>query len=279
MPFRVALATCLELPEPDNDEPLLLAELARVGIEAQMAAWDDPGVEWGRFDACVIRSTWDYHLQPDAFRQWVESVSSQTNLLNPPSTVLSNFHKSYLLDLESRGIRIVPTAILSDVHDFIGLEMPMRYVLKPPVSCGSYRTRVFEPSETDAAVGHFLWAVGDSEVMVQPFVPSVDQGGEIAWIWIDGQVTHGIRKTPRFAADDESVSDGFPPTESDHFRLKPILDVIDPSCLYARIDVMEHDEGWLLSELELIEPSLFFMQFPAALERFSAAILKRLQGD
>jgi hypothetical protein len=45
--------------------------------------------------------------------------------------------------------------------------------------------------------------------------------------------------------------------------------------LYARVDLMEGEPGeWLLSELELAEPSLFFVQHPEALSRFVAALAK-----
>ena len=65
-PF-VAVATCLELPEPDPDASLLLGALAREGLAARVAAWDG---EPGAFDGAalvLLRSTWNYHLRIDPF--------------------------------------------------------------------------------------------------------------------------------------------------------------------------------------------------------------------
>lgn len=43
---------------------------------------------------------------------------------------------------------------------------------------------------------------------------------------------------------------------------------------YARVDLLYDGATPPLSELELIEPSLFLAQSPAALERFAAAIAR-----
>jgi len=42
-------------------------------------------------------------------------------------------------------------------------------------------------------------------VLLQPYVPSVEGYGERALVWIDGELTHAVRKQPRLAGGDESV--------------------------------------------------------------------------
>lgn len=66
-PHRVALVTCGSLSELNDDDRPLLTELWSLGIEAEPAVWDDPAMDWKRYDAAVIRSAWDYHLTPAAF--------------------------------------------------------------------------------------------------------------------------------------------------------------------------------------------------------------------
>ena len=51
-----------------------------------------------------------------------------------------------------------------------------------------------------------------------------------------------------------------------------------PMC-FARVDLLETDGGPTVMELELIEPSLFFPQAPSALERYVAAVERRLKVD
>ena len=47
--------------------------------------------------------------------------------------------------------------------------------------------------------------------------------------------------------------------------------------LYARIDLLRDDTGrWVLNELEVVEPSLFFRHAPAAAQKLASALLRRL---
>ena len=90
--MRVALATCLMLPEPDPDQELLLDALRARGVESAMVAWDGPDSLAG-FDACVLRSTWNYYRTLDAFLGWAERTARITSLWNPLPVVRWNTHK------------------------------------------------------------------------------------------------------------------------------------------------------------------------------------------
>ncbi|MCA9791865.1 MAG: hypothetical protein KC910_08715, partial [Candidatus Eremiobacteraeota bacterium] len=50
---------------------------------------------------------------------------------------------------------------------------------------------------------------------------------------------------------------------------------IEPT-LYARVDFLAGPDGWLLSELELIEPELFFRLCPEAAQVLADGIVSRL---
>ena len=58
----IALATCRELPHGDDDDRELPGLLG-----AEFVVWDDPDVDWDRYDLVVVRSTWDYQERRDAF--------------------------------------------------------------------------------------------------------------------------------------------------------------------------------------------------------------------
>lgn len=76
---RVALATCAEFPELDDDDRSVLPELAARGIRAEPVVWNDASVDWDQFDLTVIRSTWDYmDCHPD-FLAWADSVPRLAN--------------------------------------------------------------------------------------------------------------------------------------------------------------------------------------------------------
>ena len=276
--MNIALVNCAVLPEPDPDEAPLLGALRAAGHDATTIAWDDPGADPGAFDACVIRATWNYHRRPDDFREWVRWAARRTRLINPPETVLWNMHKRYLRELESRRVPIVPTywADRASSNDLAAICAQRRWekvVVKPAVSGGSRETRVFDiPSESAEARSFLDASAAREDTMVQRYMPAVERGGEIAVVCIAGAVSHGVRKHPRFAGQTESVEPLAPVCEPERRFAEAVLSVCPVPALYARIDVMLGDDGEImLSEMELIEPSLFFDAAPGSAERFVRA--------
>lgn len=275
--MRIALASCLELPEPDPDQAPTLEALARAGHEAMPVAWDDPRADWGSFDLCLLRATWNYARHVEAFEAWLERVSNQTRLWNPAGVAKANLHKRYLLDLEARGISIVPTTIVHRGHacDVQGLADQRGWrevVVKPAIGAGSWRTMRFEP-EVFAAASAFVREIGaHGDVLVQEARPEFAEPGERALVWIDGELTHSVVKRPRYAGQHESVLPGGSVTDEQRDFVDQALKLVHEPLLYARIDVIPTRGGFLLNELEMIEPSLFFNQGPAGLARFVDAI-------
>ena len=280
---RIALVTCIKLPEPDTDEVLLTEALLHAGLYPEVKAWDDDSVEWSRFDLAIVRSTWNYYLARDRFLAWAEATAAQTRLVNPLPALRWNTHKRYLKSLESAGIPIVPTQLLvagtkiqlTELVDELGYD---RIVVKPAVSAGSYKTERFDRQSLAAGNAHLAEILATSDAMVQPYMRSVESEGERAIVWIDSTVTHAVRKQPRFGRDQESVSAATTVTSEERQFAERALAAVpfNEPLLYARIDVAKDDQGVLrLMELETTEPSLFLAQHPPALERFVAAIENR----
>lgn len=275
---RVAIVTCVTLPEPDPDQDRMLAALNGADLDAQLAAWDDSAIDWSSFDLAVIRSTWNYHQHLPAFCDWLDNASDATLLVNPASVVRWNLHKGYLRELEDAGLPIVPTAFVdanadTDLPGILAERGWVDIVIKPCVSAGSHRTRRFTEGATPAAADFLASITATDDAMIQPFIASVEDGGERAAMWIGGEPTHAIVKQPRFDTDDESVSDAHPVTDAERDMLDACLDIAGDGLLYARLDTMRAANGSLMiSELELIEPSLFLLQSEHATERFVASV-------
>lgn len=277
--MRIAIGTCKKLPEPDPDQQLLLDALSRAGADPLLLAWDDDAPIPTDLDCCVLRSTWDYYRDPPRFLSWVDAVANVSALFNPRDIVRWNHHKRYLDELRNDGLRVVPTAFVSKGEP-TSLEQCMNdhgwddVVVKPSVSAASFRTKRFTRHEM-AEGEQFLAELGaDRDCMVQRYMPEVDHSGERSLVWIDGQLTHAIRKDPRFAGHDERVSEALTPTSEEQAFTEMAMQRAASQCLYARIDVVRDDDGELaLSELELIEPSLFLLQHPPALDRLVNAMM------
>ena len=276
--MSVAIVTCVSIPEPDVDEDLLMTALADAGIDAHLVAWDDTTVDWPRFRAAVLRSPWNYIERLDDFLQWATETSEVSTLLNPLEVVQWNTHKGYLRDLSEQGVPVVPTAWVG-IGEQVGLaELMDRYgwgdvVAKPVVGAGSFLTDRITAPDTDQAQQFWRQLCDNGEVMVQPYMTSVEEYGERSIIWIDGEFTHAIRKNPRLGDAQESVSDSLPIADDELELATGIIEDIPHGLLYARIDLIRDADGQpLLAELELVEPSLFLRQNPAALQRLVAGI-------
>lgn len=272
---KIALVFCKVLPEPDPDQELTVDALKAAGLDAEWAAWDDPDVDWGSYDLCIIRSCWNYFEDPDRFLNWVDRTAEQSRVLNSPRVVHWNIHKRYLNVLEKNGVPAVPTKWAPR-----GEETNLKYlgwddvVIKPAIGAGSVNTRRFQLEEFKEAQGFLDSQVQDKEMMIQPYLRSVEHGGERALIWIDGELTHCVVKTPRFSGQDEKVSEAVAVTNQEKELADRALACVPGDLLYARVDVMEDEnKNPLVSELELMEPSLFFLQYPKALSRFVEGIV------
>jgi len=277
----VALASCQRLPEPDPDEALLLAALRAAGLRTEVLAWDDPAADFSSARLTLLRATWNYAQRPEHFADWLTRTAAASALWNPLPVVRWNLHKRYLLDLARAGVSVAPTHLVprGSVERLADLAASRGWtdvVVKPAVSAGS-RLTLRARADTERGEAHLRALVGREDALVQPYLPAVEGYGERALIFIDGELTHAVRKGPRFAGDAESVTGPLAVSDDEAALAHAVLAAAPAPVLYARVDVAPGSDGVpVLMELELIEPSLFCAQGPRALERLVKAIETRL---
>jgi len=287
--MNIALLNCSPLPEPDPDEAPLLAALKAAGHGARTVPWNttEPGA-LAEFDAAMLRATWDYYHDLPRFLDWLEGASAATTVLNPLDVVRANADKGYLRALAERGVPIVPTEFVSrgesvDLVGVVGRRGWNEIVVKPTVGAGSFMTSRFAADRLDSAADVLAEMLKTRDAMVQEYVRSVDEIGERSIVCLAGEPSHAAVKRPRFADQDESVG-VFPMTAKElgfagRVLAAQALDAGGEAPLYARVDVFDAPDGSLmLSELELIEPSLYFGLAPGSAERFVLALEARLAG-
>ena len=303
---RLALATCAELPHLDPDDAPLRAALEARGVAADVVVWDDPTIDWGTYQHVLVRSTWDYTHRPVQFADWTRRVEASSVLLNPAPVVRWNIDKTYLRDLEARGIPTVPTIWLDPARNFDSRAIHTRFpafgdfVVKPTVSAGSRDTGRYRADETpqrSQAIMHAKNLLGVGRwVMIQRYLTQVDTAGETALVFVDGELSHAVRKGAVLSGPFREGGDAGPlardkklsaaePSDAELEVARRVVAVLpdvlglDGPLLYARVDLIPDDEGRpVLLELELTEPSLFFGVAPGALDRFADAVVARVTG-
>jgi glutathione synthase/RimK-type ligase-like ATP-grasp enzyme len=303
IPLRIALASCASLPAWEVDDKPLHAALAAHGVIVETPAWDDANVDWQRLDACLIRTTWDYMDRRSAYLDWAERTAAATTLFNPAAIVRWNTDKGYLADLERLGAAVIPTVWLAagsspDVAAILAEHGWTRAFLKPAVGASSLGTLRFDADVLGlaAARAHLEQLLPRETMLLQPYLPTVETIGELSAIFFDGKFSHGVRKIP--PAGDYRVQDDYGARDLPHEfsavelrQAREILDLVPAACptwrasadeplLYARVDFLAGRDGrLLLTELELVEPSLFFRHAPAAADVLAAALVERLRGE
>lgn len=278
----IALVSCVQLPEPDADMAPLEAAVRAAGLSCEVVGWDDPSVDWSRFRLALLRATWNYPRALPTFLDWLARVAAVTRLWNPLALVRWNAHKGYLLELAARGIPVVPTELVRAGSTVTLAEILERrgwddVVVKPAVSAGSFRTIRTDRSRLAAGEAHLRSLAAERDALVQQYLPAVEGYGERALIWIDGALTHAVRKSPRFEGDVEQVSEALPIAPAEAALAERVLASIDMPKLYGRVDMAPGPDGQpMIMELELVEPSLFFRHSPEALARLVRALEREL---
>src|SRR5205814_6025784 len=151
------------------------------------------------------------------------------------------------------------------------------------VGAGSRDTQRHLRSEFDAAAAHARRLLdAKRNVLVQPYLARVDKDGETALMFFEGRFSHAIRKGPLLPRGGAATS-GLFATETitprepgkDELRLAEKVVSVVPfgTPLYARVDLIRDDSGApCVLELEMAEPSLFFVHAAGSAERFASAV-------
>jgi len=284
---RIAIATCADYADLKVDDKLLREALRARGAEATAVVWDGREADWSGFDACLIRSTWDYHEKHPEFLTWARRVEAAMPLWNPAAMVAWNSNKTYLRELAEGGVRIVPTVWIErgeqpDLSEVLAAQGWVEAVVKPVIDLGARNLTRLRIAEGQAALARILT---QHDAMVQPYLPSLEERGELSLIYIAGQLSHAVRKRP--APGDfrvQSIWGGsVEPAEPtpEHVELaEGALVQVAPTPLYARVDLVSGLDGRpCLIELELIEPNLYLSTHPPAIDALADAALLRIDVD
>lgn len=183
-------------PIADNEDDLLIAALASEGIPAQRVVWSEAACP--ALAACVVRTTWDYVERLTQFLDWMDDAATRTPVLNEPRVIRWNSDKHYLLDLAGKGVMIPPTVAVSsgrapDLGELLrerGLTIAM---LKPTVGVGAIGSFVARADELAPAQAHLEALLARGDVIVQPYLRSIHEAGEVSIVLFDGRPSHAVR--------------------------------------------------------------------------------------
>jgi len=269
------------------EDELVASALERKGLKVWRTSWDDPWMDWSTTDHALFRSTWDYFDRFEEFDPWLDRVSRQTTLVNPYRVIRWNLDKHYLGDLARQGINIPPTLYIEPGWqrslDEIFRETGWREaILKPVVSGAARHTYRIVPANAPRYETLYRQLIGREALMLQEFQHHVISRGEVAFMLFGGKFSHAILKRARkgdFRVQEDFGGTVHPydPTPGEITFAEDAVAACVEVPVYARVDVILDNSGRpSLSELELIEPELWFRYRPAAADLLADAFTRMM---
>ena len=272
------------------DDEHAIAPLAALGWQVSTVSWRQTAVPWSHFEAVVIRSTWDYWNDVPAFLAALARIDRQTRLANPLDLVRWNLAKTYLRDLQDKGIGVVPTTWLDGLEPAAVARYAAQLgsddlVIKPVVGANGQDAFRISPRDDLQRLREIAACFNGRACMVQPFRANVLAEGEYSLFFFSGEYSHAILKVPAVGEFRSQAARGaailpIAPQTKLLERGRRALAAVAPTPLYARIDFVREAAGdFEVMELELIEPSLYLRTDPEAPGRFARAVDRWFAGD
>ncbi len=295
--FDVVLLTDGRYVNPSDNTPhvqnvLKEDELVRDALEAKGLSitrknWADPDFDWATTSSVLFRSTWDYFDRIEEFQHWITAASSKTHFINSEALLNWNIDKHYIESLSKNGIRTIPTRYiprgsklpLEAMHNMTGWR---QCVVKPTIGGAARHTYQINTDNRHAISNRLLPFMEKEDFMLQPFQHSVIQDGEWSFVLFGHQYSHAVLKKAR--EGDFRVQDDFGGTVQSYEATKAeinfaqnVIEACPEIPAYARVDVILDNDGKLaVSEVELIEPELWFRHRPEAAELMAKQVIRRL---
>jgi glutathione synthase/RimK-type ligase-like ATP-grasp enzyme len=245
--------------------------------------WAEAQIDWTRFGAVLVHCAWDYQDRHEQLLATLDSIAALgVPVFNSPASVRWNIRKTYLREMESRGIPIIPTLwperpTAQDIREAFAVFGTDDVVLKRQVGGGA-RAQVRYKKGDEPARGEVM----DRPGMIQPLIPSIVFEGEYSFLFIDGDFSHALVK--RAKAGDYRIQEAYggrsqaiDPSAADVVAARATLDALEEAPLYARVDMVRGADGrLLLMELEVIEPYLYPADGPGIGSMLGKALRRRL---
>ena len=284
--MKIALITDQEHRSLTKSDQLLIPAFAQYGVEALPAVWDDPTIDWAKFDHLILRSCWDYYKDIEGFKAWLAMFKDQSRrVINSVQLVEWNLDKKYLFDLQAKDIRTPETSLisrgdmrtLSEILKGLGTHM---IVVKPCNGASAHGVLKIEEGTALNYEARYRSLVSKTDMLAQTFMPEISEG-EYSAIFIGGPLSHVVLKKPKpgefrsnggFGGTEELVEISGP-LET---KVNRIFRKCDVEPLFARLDFVLVKSDPVLMELELIEPYLFFELKEQAANTFVSALMKFL---
>ena len=268
------------------EDKLLQEELEKKNLRVCKKNWADNEFNWCTTKYVIFRTTWDYFEKFDEFFLWIEMTKKKTVFINSSEIIKWNIDKHYLRFLQNKGINIAPTTFI-EKNNFKSLSKLFikskweKAVLKPAISGAARNTYCITKQNYTDLEDIFNKLITKESMLLQEYLSDITLNGEISLIMIGGEYTHAVRKIAKkgdFRVQDDHGGKviKYNAKASEIKFANKCLGACPYKTTYARVDIIyDNKKEPSLSELELIEPELWFRNNKSAASLLAKEI-KRL---
>ncbi len=231
------------------------------------SSWSSKTFNWEVVDYAIFRTTWDYFERLEDFLSWINTYSKKIKFINSIDLIKWNLDKSYLQDFPKEDV--VPSLFLKknshkSLKEISTQKGWKELIMKPSVSAAAWNTHRVSKDNINKMEMVFSNLKSSHKMIVQEFQKSVLTSGEVSIMVFGGKYSHAVLKKSK--KNDFRVQDDFggtvckyEPKKNEIDFAEKIVSLCPERPLYARVDILLSKKGgWLLSELEIIEPELWF---------------------
>ena len=270
-----------------TEDGLVKSALETLGCKVKIVPWDKKDFNWTSAHIAVFRTTWDYFHRFNEFNSWLISVKEKIKLINSFDQIMWNLDKHYLKELSEKGINIPPSyfipkntkSSLSNIIEHCNWE---KTVLKPTISGAARHTFKIEKHQASKHQEQFNELIKHEDFMLQEFQENILTKGEISFMVFGGEFSHAVQKKAK--KGDFRVQDDFggsvhhyQATKKEISFSENVIAVLETQPIYARVDVIwDNNNELAVSELELIEPELWFRFKPESAQKVAELIFNQL---
>ena len=271
------------------EDELLQNALEEKGLRVIKKDWADKHFDWTTTKYAIFRTTWDYFERYNKFFNWIENTRNKTTFINSEEIINWNIDKHYLQDLAKKKINIAPTLFI-EKGDTTTLKQLFEktnwkeVVIKPAISGAARHTYSINHFNYKEHEDIFQELIKVECMLFQSFLKNITLLGETSLIMIGGKYTHSVKKTAKkgdFRVQDDHGGkvEKYQPTEDEIIFAENCIKLSPFNPIYARVDIVYDNNNILsLSELELIEPELWFRNNPISANLLAEEVINLISS-
>jgi O-ureido-D-serine cyclo-ligase len=283
--IRLAFAYSDEI---DVGEVGMLAPLFSVaGFSVEAVRWDDPTVQWGRFEAILVRGVPSAAGSSLAFSSWLRDALQFAPVFNAPEIIGWNADRGHLLEYGERGVVVPEMAVVQSV-DEARLSLASFDASQVWVRSRGWGARLGPfPTGGEEVLASVSGALGSSQAVLLEGHLRGDDGQRIVFVSMNGRLSHAVARPPEGgdAAEPHSPSEGL--VLAADYAQKVSFDIWEEKSfsqfaqvpLFGNFEFLTVNEEPILTQVDFIQPELFLDVHPYGAAKLFNAFLQQRNGS